>query len=183
MTKEWLMTEGIRARELYEFAHLTIFGWKDSANNVYAVTLRHIPRAWLKFDRASTSKGGVMKVRVKPSVQHLNGLHTNLTFERLGKYDELHAAYEKAYLKYNARRHAEDPKRYALVDKAPKNDGWMLECYYRQERAGQTWEPDQVKFWKGPDVVVNGIEYQVKFNTAEYFNEQSIESCLKDMAQ
>lgn len=43
------------------------------------------------------------------------------------------------------------------------------------ERFGQIWVKDSVPFWKGPDIVVNGIAYQIKFQEATFISEQALE--------
>lgn len=47
---------------------------------------------------------------------------------------------------------------------------WVSEYY------GQEWEKDNVPFTKGPDVVIDDVPYQVKFEKATFTNEKSLAS-------
>lgn len=165
-TKEWFGTEGLQIREKYEAADMVKFCWAVG-ELAYAVTLRDIPHSWVKIERAAQSKGGKLKARIRPNATEKAKLRNLPTCEVLGRMDELTAAYEAAYTK-------------ARGKKAPKNLGWVYECAVT-ERAGQTWEPDSIPFWMAPDVLDNGIGYQVKGDGAEYYTESNLEGCLAAM--
>lgn len=165
-TKEWFETEGVEIRERCEAADLVKFCW-TTGKLVYAVTMKHIPRSWVKIERAATSKGGKLKARIRPNTREKAALLGLPTCEVLGTMDALEAAYREAYAKARGKA-------------APKNLGWVYECAIT-ERAGQVWEPDSIPFWEAPDVLDNGIGYQVKGDGAEYFTEKNLEGCMAAM--
>jgi hypothetical protein len=45
------------------------------------------------------------------------------------------------------------------------------------EYYGQRWEKDNVPYWAGADLTVNGIGYQLKFEKATFTNEKTLGSC------
>lgn len=47
------------------------------------------------------------------------------------------------------------------------------------EKAGQSWEKDNVPFTESGDVVINGTHYQIKYEKATYCNEKSLDSLEK----
>lgn len=177
-TKEWFESEGVAIRERCEAADMVKFCWTMD-KLVYAVTMKHIPRSWVKIERAATSKGGKLKARIRPNTREKAALLDLPTCEVLGTLEALENAYREAYMAYDRKMCALDSKRKPKT-KAPKNNGWMFECAVT-ERAGQVWEPDSVPFWEAPDVLDNGIGYQVKGDEAEYFTEQNLEGCMAAM--
>lgn len=42
------------------------------------------------------------------------------------------------------------------------------------EKYGQVWEKDNIPFWKDGDLTVNGIAYQIKFESATFTNEKQM---------
>lgn len=42
------------------------------------------------------------------------------------------------------------------------------------EKYGQTWEKDTVPFWKDGDLTVDGIAYQIKFESATFTSEKQL---------
>ena len=42
------------------------------------------------------------------------------------------------------------------------------------EYFGQVWEKDNIPFWKDGDLTVNGIAYQIKFESATFTNEKQM---------
>lgn len=179
-TKEWFGTEGLAIRERYEVADMVKFCW-IVGELVYAVTLKRVPHSWVKIERAAQSKGGELKARIRPNAHERAALLDLPTCEVLGTLDALDAAYQEAYMAYDRKMCALNPKRKART-RAPKNRGWMFECAVA-ERAGQVWEPDSMPFWKAPDVLDNGIGYQVKGDEAEYYTETNLRGCMAAMGQ
>lgn len=177
-TKEWFGTEGLKIREQYEKAEFVKFCWIENTL-VYVVTMKHIPHNWVKIERAATSKGGGLKARIRPNAKDKAALHELPTCKVLGTLEELSTAYQKAYMLYDKKACATNSKRKPKT-KAPKNNGWMFECAITQQ-AGQTWEPDKIPFWIAPDVLDNGIGYQVKGDDAEYYTEVNLKGCLTAM--
>jgi hypothetical protein len=43
------------------------------------------------------------------------------------------------------------------------------------EHYGQTWTDDNVEWWTGADIVVNGTGYQIKYDRCNFCNERQIE--------
>ena len=54
-----------------------------------------------------------------------------------------------------------------------KNYGNAFE-YVVTEYFGQTWEKDTLGWWEGPDLEVDGVRYQIKFEKATFTNEKQI---------
>lgn len=171
MTNQEFKTWGIEQRERYEVSDFVEFCFQIG-ELCYAVTLRSVPERWVKIERAAASKGGALKARIRPSAAEKRALMAQATCRVLGTREMLANAYDAAYQSYVTRK----GERKAT----PKNDGWMYECAVT-ERAGQTWEPDQVPFWKAPDLTVNGIGYQIKGDCSEYFNEKNLRKCIEEM--
>lgn len=42
------------------------------------------------------------------------------------------------------------------------------------EWAGQTWVDDKIPWWAGPDIVIDGIPYQIKYDRCGFTNERQI---------
>jgi hypothetical protein len=61
----------------------------------------------------------------------------------------------------------------SLVENSKYNRGEIFEKLVT-EYHGQEWKKDNVPFTEGPDVEIEGIPYQVKFQKATFCNEQSL---------
>lgn len=59
----------------------------------------------------------------------------------------------------------------AAVAESKYNKGEIIEKMLT-EKAGQTWEKDNVPFTEDGDLTVNGIAYQIKFERATFINEK-----------
>lgn len=42
------------------------------------------------------------------------------------------------------------------------------------EYFGQVWEDDSIPWWEGPDIEINGIGYQIKYDRCNFCNEKQI---------
>lgn len=112
--------------------------------NLYSVTRSELDNAWLKADRASSKRGGFLKLRVR-----------------------LAAAVKKALVESGEAK-CWGPA--ALLDTDDKwNRGERWERIITED-AGQTWVKDSVPFWVAGDVTINGHEVQIKFDGAELTN-------------
>ena len=60
-----------------------------------------------------------------------------------------------------------------LVESSKYNRGEIFEKLVT-EYHGQEWKKDNVPFTEGPDVEIEGIPYQVKFQKATFCNEQTL---------
>ena len=61
------------------------------------------------------------------------------------------------------------------------NRGEIFEKFVT-ELNGQTWEKDNLPFWEGPDLEVNGIGYQLKFEGATYMTESQMYKLMEEEA-
>lgn len=128
-----------------------------SASHVYALGFVHAHKLFVvklsfaelsrffKLDRASSSHGGMLKVRIRLS--SADRAELSLTAELLGAEDLLTAD----------RKH---------------NKGENLERELTERWTAETWVKDSVPFWVKGDLTVNGEEVQVKLDGAELTNEK-----------
>ena len=137
-------------------------------NGIGYAIVAEIRDSWVKQDRTSSKRGGKLKARIRLDQLSRAALYNRSDCVRLGTMEELTAAYEIAYFK-------------ATGKKAPKNTGWVFECAVTERLGGQTWEPDNVPFWKAPDVVIDGVGYQVKADGAEWFTETCLRNAMTEM--
>ena len=61
------------------------------------------------------------------------------------------------------------------------NNGHGFE-FVMHEHFGQTWEKDTLKWWEGPDMVINGINYQLKFEKATFTTEAQLRRVMEGQA-
>lgn len=122
---------------------------------------------WVKWEHAATSKGGKMKARIKLDAKTKHALKNRRSCLVLGTMAEVNAIYAAAY-------------EAAKGKPAPKNSGWAFEAFITEKLARQTWEPDSVPFWKGPDVVIHGISYQIKASGATYYTENGLQTAMRE---
>lgn len=99
---------------------------------------------FFKQDRASSKRGGFLKVRIKANVDQLAELLPIAI--RLGSED--------------------------LLQKP--NKGEALEEVLKARFTGEVWQKDDTPFWVAGDMVIDGKQVQVKFNGAELTNEKTI---------
>ena len=153
------------ARKALEYAEKTMVCFQQDGIGYAIVT--ELRDNWVKQDRESSARGGQLKARIRLNKTDRAALIHRTNCVRLGTMDELTAAYCDAYTK-------------ARGKKAPKNNGWVYECAVTERLGGQTWEPDNVPFWKAPDVVINGTSYQVKGDGAEWFTERCLMTAITE---
>lgn len=158
--------EKINARRALEAADMDMICFQVNGY-VYAVPT-DIRDSWIKQDRESSKRGGRVKARIRLNQLDRAALMNRVECIQLGTMEELTAAYERAYT-------------LAQGKKAPHNVGWVYECAVTERLAGETWKPDNVPFWKAPDVVIKGIGYQVKGDGAEWFTEQCLQAAMAEM--
>lgn len=107
---------------------------------------------YFKKDRASTKKGGFQKVRVKANVDELEELLPRAIL--LGSEDRLNIM---------------------------KNRGEALEAILLKEYCGQEWTKNDTPFWVAGDMVIDGKQVQVKFNSAELTNERVFQNNFPEL--
>ena len=113
----------------------------------YTIRLPEVPERFVKLSRSSSShKRGMQTLRLRLTVTDKEELIA-AGAEIFGKAEILH-----------------DPK---------LNKGQMLEKIVT-ERAGQVWKPNNKPFWEGGDVVIDGVDYQVKFEEATLATEHAV---------
>lgn len=61
----------------------------------------------------------------------------------------------------------------AICEASKYNKGEVFEQMVT-EHFGQIWTKDSVPFWKGPDITVDGINYQIKFQEASFISESAL---------
>ena len=130
-------------------AHKYIVGFEFSGKLYYTIYNDMIADDLLKLDRASTKKGGMLKVRIRLS-QKIKTilLHTGKAI-LLGTADLLNTA--DIY-----------------------NKGERFERIITETLTNETWTKDSVPFWQAGDIRLHGEEVQVKFDGAELTNEKTL---------
>lgn len=98
----------------------------------------------LKLDRAASSKGGMLKIRI-----------------RFGSFDKARLA-----------RKSQKLGKISVMAYADKyNNGHHFE-HYIHELNGKSWAPDSVPFNVAGDIEIDGKQVQIKFDGAELTNEK-----------
>lgn len=130
-------------------AHKYIVGFVRHGN-VYYVELTFIELCeLLKDDRASSKRGGTLKLRVRVSAeQAINFIHSGKAVE-LCKVEELEA-------------------------NAKYNKGENFERIITETLTSELWVKDSVPFYVKGDINVNGEEIQIKLDGAELTNEKTL---------
>lgn len=100
--------------------------------------------AYFKMDRASTAKGGFLKIRIRATSADLKALVPVATL--LGSAD--------------------------LLANDHWNKGEMFEKVITERYTATEWVKDSVPFFKAGDAEINGEQVQIKLNGAELTNEK-----------
>ena len=130
-------------------AHKYIVGFVANGNLYYTTYTGMIADELLKLDRASSKKGGMLKIRVRLSA----------------KIKGMLIAADKAVLVGGAE----------LLDTNDKyNKGERFERIITELLTGESWKKDSVPFWKAGDIQLNGEEIQIKLDQAELTNERTL---------
>lgn len=144
MTRE----EMIKGYELKAAAHKYIVGFEDAGKLYYTVYTGMIADDMLKLDRASSKKGGMLKIRVRLSAKIKAILKATGKAILCGDASELNAG------KYNK--------------------GENFERVITELLTGEKWVKDSVPFNVAGDIRWNGEEVQIKFDGAELTNEKTL---------
>ena len=118
--------------------------------NVYQIILNHLPEWLIGMDRESTSHGGALKLRIRMTTIARRRL-MNMGAAYLGTVDEILSS--------------------------RKNKGEAFEKYVT-EKAGQEWHKDSIPYYIDGDLTVDGIKYQIKFESASLANENTIKKAM-----
>ena len=130
-------------------AHKYIVGFECRGNLYYTVYAGMIADELLKLDRASSKKGGMLKVRIRFS-------------------SKLKAAIVNAGKAINLGKAS-------LLDTADKyNKGERFERLITETLTDEVWVKDQIPFWVAGDIRINGEEIQIKMDGAELTNEKAL---------
>lgn len=134
------------------FTHHYIFGFTYKGNVYACKTTSEVLPYILTLDKAS--RGAGYTIRFKPNTtQKLFLLKNSEVICSVKFFEELTA--ESKY-----------------------NRGEIFEKIII-ENAGQVWKKDNLKFTEAPDVTINNIGYQIKFEKATFVNEKSLASLEK----
>ena len=109
----------------------------------------HLPTEILKFDRASSKRGGMAKVRVRVASEIRKAMVANGQAVLLGSEELLNTA-----------------------DKW--NKGERFERVITETLTAETWVKDSVPFNVAGDIELNGKQIQIKFTDAELTNEKTL---------
>lgn len=119
-------------------------------DKVYTIYLNDLPEWLVAMDRESTSHGGARKLRIRM---------TTIARHRLLN---MGAAYIGTVAEVLASR---------------KNKGEAFEQWVT-ENAGQEWHKDSVPYFMDGDITINGVKYQIKFESASLANENTIAKAM-----
>lgn len=145
MTRE----EMIRGYMEKAAAHKYIVGFEQGSKLYYTVYTGMIADDLLKLDRASTKKGGMLKIRVRLNTK------AKAMILNAGKAILLGAA--------------------SLLDTDDKyNKGERFERLITETLTGEKWEKDSVPFWQAGDICWHGEQVQIKLDGAELTNEKTL---------
>lgn len=132
------------------FTHDYLFGWIDG-NDIKAAFINwtDFRRLLLKYDKAATSKGGMLKIRVKADSK-ARVILKKIAFT-VGSINEL----------------TQDSKH---------NKGENFERIVTEKMCGERWEKDSIPYYKAGDIIYKGKAIQVKFDGAELTNAKTYEN-------
>lgn len=99
-----------------------------------------------KMDRASSKRGGFLKIRIKATTPMLKNLMDRATL--LGDEN--------------------------LLELAGYNKGEAFEKIITERYTAEQWVKDSVPFWMDGDATINGKKVQIKLNGAELTNEKTL---------
>jgi hypothetical protein len=148
MTNNALFREMVNFYNSHAYTHEYIFGINFQGNIYMVKTTSEMLAYVLKLDKAS--RGAGMQLRFKPN----NSIRAALLAEG-------------AELICSAEMFKE------LVAESKYNKGEIFEKLVT-EYFGQTWEKDSVPFTDDGDLTVDGIAYQIKFESASFINEKQM---------
>ena len=137
--------EMLQKYEAHSAADYYLFGFEYNGDLLCyrANSLQEVNNA-LKLDKAASSKGGMLKIRV-----------------RFGSFDKARLASKSQKL-----------GKISVMAYADKyNNGHHFE-HYIHELNGKSWAPDSVPFNVAGDIEIDGKQVQIKFYGAELTNEK-----------
>ena len=144
-------TERINNYKATSAAHAYIIGFIVKTL-VYRLTLTELPDWMFKDDREGASRGGALKLRFNPTKNDKYVMVHTMGAEVVGTVDEV------------------------LTGRKNKGEAWEK---YLTEKAGQTWKKDSIPYYLDGDLTVDGVKYQIKFESASFANEDIIQKALE----
>ena len=131
------------------FTHDYIFGFIDGDKLMGVFLSWEEIRRVFRYDKAATSKGGVLKIRVRANTM------------------DKRVFLRKAFVVGCVRELTADSKH---------NKGENFERIITEKLCGKKWEKDSIPYTDAGDVIYNGKPYQVKFDGAELTNAKTYEN-------
>lgn len=119
-------------------------------NKVYTIYLKDLPEWLVGEDRESTFHGGARKLRIRMNTIARHRL-MNMGAAYIGTAADILAS--------------------------RKNKGEAFEQWIT-ENAGQEWHKDNVPYFVDGDITINGVKYQIKFESASLANENTIAKAM-----
>ena len=151
--KTMTLNEMITTYNAFSAADAYIFGFIVNHLLYYIRFDGHLPTELLKFDRASSKKGGMAKVRVKATSAVKQALIAS------GKAVLLGAA--------------------SILDTDDKyNKGERFERVITERLTGEEWHKDSIPFTEAGDIEYGGKQIQIKLDQAELTNEKILTKIL-----
>ena len=139
------MNEMMTAYNAHSAAHSYALGFIHD-KKLYVVKMNYAELSrYFKLDRASSKRGGFAKIRIRMTAKDRAMLSD--VAELLGSAD-------------------------LLVKDTKYNKGDNFERELTERWTSETWVKNSVPFWQAGDIRVNGIEIQVKLDSAELTNEK-----------
>lgn len=140
------ITEAINAYEALAFTHHYIYGF-TYRHNVYFTFETGLSSEACAFDTASTANGGGQVLRFRPTSKSKKAWLENATMLCTeAEWD--------AYVEAN--RHGKQ-----------RNRGIAFERILSERYGVTDWAPNSDTFDTAPDMVINGVGYQLKFERAQ----------------
>lgn len=122
---------------------------------------RCVPADWIGITR--TSDGTEYKARVKPALSKIAVARETHDVSVLGWVDEITAEFRAHW----ARIYPDEV--------CAKNAGWVAEyAVYRAFGRASEWRRDNVPFFEGGDIEVEGVKIQIKTYGAEFLRETAL---------
>ena len=138
------------------YTHNYIFGFRAAGNIWFVFVTAEILPELLKLDKAS--RGAGYALRFKPN-----------------------KAQKTLLMSFGAKVLCSEKFFDEMVEASKYNKGEIFEKLVT-ERAGQTWEKDNVPFTDDGDLTWNGIAYQIKFEKASFINEKQMHKMMAEEA-
>ena len=137
----------------HAYCHNYIFGYVENGKVYAAYTTASALPAVVKLDRASRGNG--YSIRFKGGYEEVEALKKSaLKIEYICSEEFLEQVAEE-------------------VSTGRKNRGSAFEKILT-EKVGQVWKKDSVPFTEAPDLVIDGIGYQIKYKGATFANEAQL---------